>query len=119
MTAMEQESSILPLQQIGHMDRAKVYTHEEAEELLPLLMVIAQKTKKELNNYQAQLNYFKNRQDKTIEFQNKMNATVQLWSDKMRRLGVVPLSLCKVRINGESMQYFWEYPENRLYWQEQ
>jgi len=103
-------------QHLNLLNQGRVFSHEEAMELVPLLMVISSRTKKELNNLNAQLAYFKNRQDKTNEIQDKINHSMQTWSEKIRRLGAVPVSLCKVKIPGENAtQFYWEYPESKLY----
>ncbi len=110
-----QPEELQPLRQLTRLNEPKVFTHEEALELVSLLTVISARTKKELNNLNAQLAYFKNRQDKTTELQDKINACLQTWSEKVRRLGAIPVALCKVKIPGETGQYYWEYPENKLY----
>jgi hypothetical protein len=109
------DHDIQPLRTLTRLSEPRVFTHEEALELMPLLMVITARTKKEINNLNAQLAYFKNRQDKTTELQDRINASMQTWSEKIRRLGAIPVSLCKVKIPGENGQYYWEYPEAKLY----
>lgn len=101
--------SIFPLNQ------TKTFSNEEALELVPLLMHISAKTKRELNVLNSQLSFHKTHSDKAIAIQEKINSSLQAWSDKVRRLGAIPVSLCKVRIPGEEGQYLWEYPENRLF----
>ena len=103
--------SILPLHAIKH------FTHQEALELLPLLLRISEKTKKQLNNYNAQIAYFKNRSDKANELQEKINEEVQLWSEKVRRLGAIPMQFLKIKVPSEQGFFLWEYPSNSLYLQ--
>jgi hypothetical protein len=105
----ENVRSIYPLNQ------TKTFSNEEALELVPLLMHISAKTKRELNVLNSQLSFHKTNSDKAIAIQEKINIILQGWSDKVRRLGAIPVSLCKVRIPGEEGQYLWEYPENRLF----
>ncbi len=105
----ENVRSIYPLNQ------TKTFSNEEALELVPLLMHISAKTKRELNILNSQLSFHKTNSDKAIAIQEKINTILQGWSDKVRRLGAIPVSLCKVRIPGEEGQYLWEYPENRLF----
>ena len=97
------------------LNQSKVFTHEEALEMIPLLMHISAKTKRELNVLNSQLSFLKTNSDRAQLIQDKINLGLQNWSDKIRRLGAVPVSLCKVRIPGEDGHYLWEYPENRLY----
>jgi hypothetical protein len=103
---------------IYHLNQTKTFSHEEALELIPLLMHISAKTKRELNVLNSQLGFLKTNSDKAQAIQEKINSALQAWSDKVRRLGVIPVALCKVRIPGEGgSQYLWEYPENRLFMQ--
>lgn len=105
----ENVRSIFPL------NKTKIFTHEEALELVPLLQLISGKTKRELNVLNSQLSFLKTNSDKAQAIQEKINLELQHWSDKVRRLGAIPVSLCKVRIPGEEGTYLWEYPESRLY----
>ena len=109
MENFENVRNIYPLNQTKH------FSHEEALELVPLLMHISSKTKRELNVLNSQLSFFKSNSDKAQTIQEKINTTLQSWSDKVRRLGAIPVSLCKVRIPGDEGHYLWEYPENRLF----
>lgn len=103
------------VRKIFPLNQTKTFSHEEALELVPLLQHISSKTKRELNILNSQLSFLKTNSEKAQEIQDKINHTLQAWSDKVRRLGVIPISLCKVRIPGEEGHYLWEYPENRLF----
>jgi len=108
-TSFENVRSIYPLNQ------TKTFSHEEALELVPLLMHISAKSKRDLNVLNSQLSFFKSNSEKAQGIQEKINYSLQTWSDKVRRLGAIPVSLCKVRIPGEEGHYLWEYPETRLF----
>jgi hypothetical protein len=109
------EPSIDNVRSIYPLNQTKTFSHEEAEDLVPLLMLISAKTKRELNVLNSQLSFFKTNSDKAQSIQEKINTTLQSWSDKIRRLGAIPVSLCKVRIPGEESHYLWEYPEKKLF----
>jgi hypothetical protein len=78
-------------------------------------MHISAKSKRELNILNSQLSFFKTSSEKAQSIQEKINLAMQAWSDKVRRLGAIPVSLCRVRIPGEEGHYLWEYPEARLF----
>jgi hypothetical protein len=107
-TTLENVRNIYPLNQ------NKTFSQDEANELVPLLKHISAKTKRELNLLNSQLMFLKTNSEKAHFIQEKINDATQAWSDKIRRLGAIPVSLCKVRIPGEEHQYLWEYPENKL-----
>jgi hypothetical protein len=109
------ESHLDTVRNIYPLNKTKTFTHEEALELIPLLMHISAKTKRDLNVLNSQLSFFKSHTEKAQGIQQKINVALQGWSDKVRRLGAIPVSLCKVRIPGEEGSYLWEYPENRLF----
>jgi len=112
---MQPEQEIQPLQQLGRLTDSRSFSHEEALELVPLLMVISSRAKKELNTLNAQLGYCKTGTPKAIDLQGRINQAMQTWSEKIRRLGAIPVSLCKVKIPGETNHYYWEYPETKLF----
>jgi hypothetical protein len=109
------ETNLENIRNIYPLNQTKTFSHEEALELVPLLMHISAKTKRDLNALNSQLSFFKTNSDKAQTIQEKINISLQGWSDKVRRLGVIPVSLCKVRIPGEEGHYLWEYPDSRLY----
>jgi len=109
------ETSLDNVRTIYPLNQTKTFSHEEALELIPLLQLISGKTKRDLNVLNSQLSFFKSNSDKAQNIQEKINISLQAWSDKVRRLGAIPVSLCKVRIPGEEGHYLWEYPENRLF----
>jgi hypothetical protein len=109
------EPNLDNVRNIYPLNQTKTFSHEEALELVPLLMHISAKTKRDLNTLNSQLSFFKTQSEKAQTIQEKINLSLQTWSDKVRRLGVIPISLCKVRIPGEEGHYLWEYPENRLF----
>lgn len=109
------ESNLENVRRLTPLNQTRTFSHEEALELIPLLQLISSKTKRELNVLNSQLSFLKSNSDKAQAIQERINHTLQAWSDKVRRLGAIPVSLCKVRIPGEDAQYLWEYPENRLF----
>ncbi len=108
------ETNLENVRNIYPLNRNKTFSSDEAKELIPLLMHISSKTKREINVLNSQLSFLKTNSEKANFIQEKINNALQSWSDKVRRLGAIPVSLCKVRINSEEGQYLWEYPENKL-----
>jgi len=102
------------LVQIYPLDERKNFSNTEAEDLIPLLTFICSKTQKQLGQLDARMSYFRGRIDKCQEIQNEMNDVLQLWSEKVRRLGLIPISLNKVRIPSEEGNFVWEYPSKVL-----
>jgi len=113
MTNMNTEN----LRQIFPLNKSKIFSHDEALELLPLLQHISSKTKRELNVLNSQMTFVKSESEKAKVLQAKIDDELNLWSEKVKRLGTIPVSLCKVKIPSESGYFLWEYPENKLFMQ--
>lgn len=100
---------------IHNLTENKTFSLKEAEEIISILNLISSKTKRELNLLNSQLQFIKKDSEKAQAIQSKINLQLQSWSDKVRRLGAIPISLCKVQILGDKEKYFWEYPEKKLF----
>ena len=92
-----------------------IFSLEEANEMLSLITTITRKTKQNINVINSQAAYFKGQAIKTTELQNKINDILSRWSDKMRKLGVTPVAMFKVRFDTDQGSYFWQFPDMKLY----
>ena len=90
------------------------FSADEALNLITILNTITSKTKKELSVLNSQMQFLKRDSEKAELIQIKINKEIQSWSDKMRRLGVIPVSLSKVRIISNDGDFMWEFPDNKL-----
>jgi len=72
-----------------------------------MLTYISIKTKCKLNTLNFKLSHFKTNTIETNLIQDEINITLQQWADKVRRLGAIPVSLCKVRIPNQFE--LWEH----------
>lgn len=67
---MEANSEIV--RTIYPLNQTKVFSHEEALELIPLLQLISAKTKRELSVLNSQLSFFKSNSDKAGAFRKRL-----------------------------------------------
>ena len=95
---------------IYHLDTNKTFSEDEAFELVNLLLAITVRAKNKINGLKSRIEYFKLQADKVASLENELNFEVQSWSEKVRRLGALPLALYKVKIPGETGHYMWEMP---------
>jgi hypothetical protein len=102
------------IRKIYSLNENRTFTFEEAQELIPLFMHISAKTKREINTLNSQLSFTKMNTPKAIEIQNKINMSLQNWSEKIKRLGVLPIAEFKIKIIGKEAHYTWEYPQKNL-----
>jgi hypothetical protein len=90
------------------------FSYDEALDLIPLMARISTNTRREINILNSQLSLTKKNTPKADEIQNKINTCLQSWSEKIRRLGAIPVSFCKVKIMSKENSFIWEYPEKNL-----
>lgn len=100
---------------IFHIDKNRQFSEEEAYDLLNLLIIITQKAKNKINALSGQVEYHKRNPHEAEMYQAKLNEEIQKWSEKVRRLGGIPLSLYKVKIQATEGGFFtWEFPSSEL-----
>lgn len=104
----------LNVHNIYHLNQEKLFTEDEAYELVNLLHAVTPKSKNKVNSLNSQLETFKHDTHKLDEIQNELNDHIHRWSEKIRRLGGIPVSLWKVRIPSEKGYYMWEFPKAEL-----
>lgn len=101
---MAQVHTIYPLNQ------TPAFTEDQAFKLVNLFLAITQKAKNTVHGLNSQLEYHKAMPDQADAIQIRLNNEISKWSDKIKRLGGVPLALFKVKIPAEQGYYIWEYP---------
>ena len=90
------------------------FDEREAAELLDIFLRITRKSKNEVTKLKSRLLYFQGKRDKIIEIQDLINNEVQKWSEKVTRLGGIPISLWKVKVPGkDGKDFIWEFPRDR------
>lgn len=100
---------ILTIHNLNHAGR---FDEKTIADLVPVLVKITNKTKKNLSRLNQILS---NAPSKSLAAQEEINQTLQSWSDKMRRLGGIPVSLGKVRfIDNEGGWFIWEHYSDKV-----
>jgi len=101
--------------EIGHINKIKTFDEKEAIDMLPLLITITAKSRQNLNILNSQAEYFKGKAIKTDELMDKTNSLLSKWSQKIKRLGLIPIGTFKVRIpSDEEDDFYWEFPEFKV-----
>lgn len=102
---------------IYHLNFEKSFNEDEAYELVNLLMAVTVRAKNKINGLNSRLEYFKAEPDQADQIQNDLNQEIQSWSEKMRRLGGLPLALYQVKIPAAKGHFLWEFPSVELDYQ--
>jgi hypothetical protein len=107
-SSQENVYTIYPLNQEKHFEE------DEALELVNLFVAITSKAKNEINSLNSQLEYHKTMPEQADAIQFRLNQAIQKWSEKVRRLGGIPIALYKVKIPAGTGYYTWEFPSADL-----
>ncbi len=99
---------------IYHLDTHKTFTEDEAYNLVNLLLAVTVRAKNKMNGLKSRIEYFKIEPEKVNSLQEELNTEIQSWSEKVRRLGGLPVSLYKVKIPADQGHFMWEMPSVEL-----
>lgn len=99
---------------IYHLNQEKLFTEDEAYNLVNLLLAITPKAKNTINGLNSRLEYHKAIPHEADAIQMELNTQIQKWSEKVRRLGGTPLALYKVKIPTNGGYFKWEFPKAEI-----
>lgn len=102
------------LHTIYPVDQERIFTEDEAYRLVDLLLIVTSKSKNKINGHNTQIEMLKNYPEKSDQAHLELNAEIQKWSDKVRRIGATPLALFEVKIKAERGFFEWKYPSANL-----
>lgn len=102
---------------IFHLDDQKTFEESDALLLIDTLHLVTSKAKNKIGALSGQAQFHKRNPNEAQIYQQRMNEEIQRWSEKVRRLGAIPLSLYKVKIAASrGGHYTWEFPSSSLTW---
>lgn len=99
---------------IYHLNQEKHFSEDEAYELVNLFLAITPKARNTINGLNSKLEYHKAMPDEADAIQMELNIQIQKWSEKIRRLGGIPLALYKVKIPAAGGHFVWEFPKAEI-----
>ena len=99
---------------IFNLNEGQSFNEDEVYEILPLVYTLSNKVKNDINSLNSQLEIFKGQLDKTNPVNDQINRRIQKWSEKIRRLGGIPIGLCRVKFPTYGGHYLWEYPNSEI-----
>jgi len=93
----------------------RVFTLEEARELLPLIRRITEKTVEKAEVYLTQLEYMAQNSKERKNVSDELNTVVNQWIEKIQRLGCHVNGLWLIDFdNGDGEYWCWQYPEEEI-----
>lgn len=100
---------------IENLNTKKVFTREEAQSVLPVLLKITERYLNEVRVLTSQMNAFAGiDNEKAFSIQNKIDSTMQKWQDNIRRLGAHPKGIWNVDFDCGTGFYCWKFPEAEI-----
>lgn len=94
------------------INRRGVFSLEEAHQILPVVRRITQEFSAKVELLIARLESLQLNQTETIcSLEKQVNELIQVWNDKIRKLGAEPRGLWVVDFNSGDGYYCWKHPE--------
>lgn len=107
---------------IVELNRARVFTIEEVEEILPVVRRITDEYFEKLQGLMGRLEALRLRDDKQSEntfnaIEKDINDNVQAWQTKLEKLGAQTKGLWIADFDSGDGYFCWKYPEDKIrYW---
>lgn len=100
---------------IFEINKKKIFTLSDAENLLPLVYKLTEDYSKQVRKLINQLEAFPSKQcERAVEVESNINTLVEQWQNKIERLGAKPKGLWLADFDNGSGYYCWKYPETKI-----
>jgi hypothetical protein len=100
---------------ITPLNHKKIFTLEEAQQVLPLVYSVTDKAQKEVKHLMNKMEAIKNVSgQRASEVETEINTIVERWQHKMQRLGASPKGLWLADFDNGKGYYCWKFPETQI-----
>lgn len=97
------------------LNRRRVFTKQEAQELLPVVHRITTQYYKRVQVLLNRLESIKGKSEKVVqELESEINGIVQEWQQKMEKLGAQTKGLWIADFDSGDGYFCWKYPEAKI-----
>ena len=105
---------------IFELNRRRVFTLEEAQEILPLIWRITQNYSRRVQVLLARAEAIQGSSETRVaELEEEINQLVQEWQTKMEKLGAQTKGLWIADFDSGEGYFCWKFPEEKIsYWHE-
>lgn len=79
--------------------------------VIPLLNKITQKTQKEMNAIERQLKFAGQSSKSMHRLRQRFDNEILSWTNKVKRLGGIPVTIGQVKFLCDHQLYYWQYGE--------
>ncbi len=108
-------STRLKLIEIGMRDQVRYFTLAKAQELLPLVYRLTEDSAREVKYLMACVEALPDKKStRAYEIQDKINAIIERWQNKLERLGTKPKGLWLADFDNGAGYFCWKFPETLI-----
>lgn len=105
----------LTLVEIFNIKKNKVFSYEEAVQLLPLVYRITEEVSKEVKYLMACVDALPDKNSASAkDLQDRINQNIEKWQNKLERLGVRPKGLWLADFDYGQGYFCWKFPETEI-----
>lgn len=99
---------------IIEINRRSIFTHEEAQELLPIIFRITKTYSIKAETLLARLDTVGGHEAMTAPLEAQVNQLIQEWQTKMQKLGAMPKGLWIADFDSGDGYFCWKFPERSI-----
>lgn len=93
----------------------KLFTLEEANLLLPLVIKLTEEYSRQVKKLINQLEAYPDKKhENALALEEKVNKLIELWQSKLEKLGLRPKGLWLCDFDNGAGYFCWKYPENKI-----
>ncbi len=97
------------------INRKKMFTLEEANLLLPLVIKLTEESSRQVKKLINQLEAYPDKKNENaMALEEKVNKNIELWQSKLEKLGLRPKGLWLCDFDNGGGYFCWKYPENKI-----
>ncbi len=104
--------------EIFNVQKNRLFTYAEAEEILPLVYRITEDSSKEVKYLMGCVEALQDKHnDASRDLQTRINQIIEKWQNKLERLGLRPKGLWLADFDNGSGYFCWKFPETKILFQ--
>lgn len=96
------------------INREGIFSLDQAEVLLPVIRRITQDYSLKVEALMGRLEAVDPKSDQVVPLEEEINSLIQVWHEKVKKLGAVPKGLWLVDFDCGDGYFCWKHPENGI-----